>query len=31
MFIDALRKMARKCKINGETLILIFLYIGQIF
>ena len=31
IFAEVVNKMARKCKINGETLNLIFLCTGQIF
>ena len=30
-FVEVSNKMARKCKINGETLNLMFLFIGEIF
>ena len=30
-FVEVANKMARKCKINGETLNLMFLFIGEIF
>ena len=30
-FVEVVNKMARKCKINGRTLNLMFLCIGQIF
>ena len=30
-FVEVADKMARKCKINEETLNLMFLFIGEIF
>ena len=30
-FVEVANKITRKCKINGETLNLMFLFIGEIF